>query len=164
MAGKKNIKDLRPSRNSKFTQGYFDAYNPKKYDCECERPIIYRSSYELQYMIMCERNPRVVKWSSESKAIPYQTTNVSKNGNAYKKTRRYNIDFIVEYIDGTVDYVEVKPWSMTDGNKRINKNSPTYKKNRLKWVTAKRYVQQLNESIGKEKYRFVIVTEKSLGL
>lgn len=151
-----SIKGLKADKNSKFTQGNFDKYNPKKYFGP--RPIIYRSSYELKFMFMCENNPLVKGWSSEPYSIPYMTT-VIKEGKVVNKKRKYFIDFQVNFFDGTIQLVEIKPFAFT-----VPSNKPAYVKNKLKWDSAKAYVKSLNENVGKEKYKFAIVTERTLGI
>ena len=58
-----SIKNLKPSNNSGFIQGYFTPKHPDKYIGPT--PIIYRSSWERKFMIMCDSREDVIKWSSE---------------------------------------------------------------------------------------------------
>ena len=47
-----SIKNVKPNKNSGFIQGYFNPKNPEKY--KGPSPIIYRSSWERKFMIMCD--------------------------------------------------------------------------------------------------------------
>lgn len=137
-----SIKNLKPRRSKRgFKQGYFDSANPTKY--KGPRPIIYRSSYEYRFMLYCERERRIIEWSSEPFAIQY----ASPSGKAHK----YWIDFVIKYDDDTIWLIEVKPYSQT-----IPQNNATFKKNAAKWTAAKQYCES------REKYQFSIVTEKTL--
>ena len=73
-----NIKKFVPKTNTGkgIKKGTFDSFNPKKY--VGERPIIYRSSWELKFMRLCEFNPEIIEWSSESVVIPYTLRELSK--------------------------------------------------------------------------------------
>jgi len=75
----KSFKPQQKTKTQKFYQGYFDKYNPVKY--VGERPIIYRSSWELKFMQICEFNGSVKKWSSEQICITYTMIERDKNGN-----------------------------------------------------------------------------------
>lgn len=96
------IKDLKPTKNSRTRQGYFDISESKKYNGRIKK-VIYRSSWEKMFCMWCERNTNVVNWCSESVAIKYHCplTNTVKN---------YYPDFWVKMKDGKVWLVEVKPF------------------------------------------------------
>ena len=67
-----SIKNLKPSSNSGFVQGYYTPENPDKYIGPT--PIIYRSSWERKFCIMCDTKDNVLKWSSEPVQIKYRST------------------------------------------------------------------------------------------
>jgi hypothetical protein len=55
-----NIKQLKPSANSRYRQGYIDPGSCKKLFPDLVRDsIIYRSSYERKFIYWCENNPNV---------------------------------------------------------------------------------------------------------
>ena len=64
-----SIKNVKPTKNSGFNQGYFNPVYPEKY--AGKPPIIYRSSWELKFMKMCDNREDIVKWSSEPVEIKY---------------------------------------------------------------------------------------------
>ena len=135
------MKSQRPSAKSKFLQGYFNG--AEKY--VGPRPIIYRSSYELKSFIWCERNTKVLEWTSEPFGIPYFFEG---------KQRNYYIDLIakIETQDSEgntvpqVWYIEVKP------EKEVVNPS---EQNKSKWNAAREYAIQ-NGGI------FKILTERVL--
>jgi len=54
---------------SKYHQGRFNPRNPEKYKGDF-RNIIYRSSWEVEFMRYCDRNPNILEWGSEEFFIP----------------------------------------------------------------------------------------------
>jgi len=46
-----------------FTQGFYKIKNPDKYTGK--KTPIYRSSWELSYMIYCDMSSNILKWGSE---------------------------------------------------------------------------------------------------
>lgn len=54
---------------SRALSGSYLAKNPEKY--VGTHPIVYRSSWELAVMRMCDANPSIIQWASESIKIPY---------------------------------------------------------------------------------------------
>ena len=64
-----SIKNVRPTKNSGFNQGYYNPLYPKKY--AGNPPIIYRSSWELKFMKMCDNREDIVLWASEPVEIKY---------------------------------------------------------------------------------------------
>lgn len=68
----------------------------------------HRSGWERSYMIHLDANVDVISWSYESFFIKY-VSNLSTG-----RQRSYYPDFRVEYADGHVEIVEIKP------SKRLN--------------------------------------------
>lgn len=145
---------------TKFYQGRFVPRNPEKYEGNPSN-IIYRSSWELKYMIWCDTNSSIVKWSSEETIIPY----LSPIDN---KMHRYYVDFKIQVKtkDGIKIYlVEVKPFNQTippKTTKRTKRKTKqylnevfTWGKNNAKWEAARRYCKERN-------YEFKVITEKDL--
>jgi hypothetical protein len=147
-----SIKNLNPT-NSKHLSGDFAKYHPKKYYGEV--PIWYRSSYEFKFMIICERNPNVIKWSSEEIKIPYTITE-RVNGKKIIKHKIYNTDFTVHLKNGKVIVIEVKPFSQSPQFKEQIQRSPIMYKNARKWKAALEWCKKRN-------YEFKVITEVHLG-
>ena len=142
-------------------QGRFKPKNPQKYKGNPTN-IVYRSSWELKFMMDLDHSSNVIEWSSEETIIAY-------NDKASGRMRRYFPDFLVKkkLPDNTiVTYlIEIKPSTQIKAPKRPqNKKSKTYIKevltyatNTSKWEAAERYC-------AKRGYEFRILSEKELGL
>lgn len=74
----------------KFIQGLYKPRHPEKYKGDVSN-IVYRSSWELQFMNFCDSSPAVIEWSSEEIAIPY----VKPTDN---KVHHYFLDFWMKYL------------------------------------------------------------------
>lgn len=145
-----NIKQLRPSKSTKYVQGYINSESCKKLINSLKNEkIIYRSSYEKKFLVWLETCPNVKSWGSECISIRY----FSILDNKY---HTYYPDYFVELINGEKWVVEIKPFNQTQ--KPINENSWGYKeyiKNICKWTEAKKFCKSNN-------YIFKIFTEKTI--
>lgn len=119
-------------------------------------PIVSRSSWELFFMKKLDLDPRVVRWASESLAIPYISP-------VDGKKHKYYPDFIVEFqtSKGIVkEVIELKPMKeCLPGTAKKPKakayQDMVYLKNQAKWEAAK----VLCEDNG---FNFRVLTEKEL--
>ena len=140
-------------------KGKFSPKHPEKYLGNPTK-IIFRSSYELKYMIYLDDHPDVIRWGSEEVIIPY----IAPDG----KSRRYIPDFIVQLRNkhGQIEnlMVEIKPFAQTQPPKkplRMTKGFleavETYEINKRKWHAAIQYCQ-------KKGLEFKLLTESDLGI
>jgi len=155
-----SIKNVKPTKNSGFVQGYFNPKNPDKY--KGKTPIIYRSSWERKFMIMCDTKEEVVIWSSEPVEIKYWSS-------LDNKEHKYYPDFYMKVKKGEVfeEYlVEIKPEAQIRKPEPPKKNSKKalksykflaeqYIKNRNKYVYAKQWAEERG-------WKFIVLTENSL--
>ena len=155
-----SIKNVKPTDNSGFIQGYFNPTNPEKYIGKT--PIIYRSSWERKFMIMCDTKDKVVAWASEPVEIKYFST-------MDQKEHTYYPDFYMKTKtnEGFEEFlVEIKPEAQIKKPKPPTKNSrkalESYKylaeqfiKNKDKYAYAKQWAASRG-------WRFIVLTEKSL--
>ena len=101
-----NIKNLNPSKSSRYKQGCIDPKSCKKlFKSISNEKIIYRSSYELKFIVWLENNDKVKYWGSECFCIPY----LYKDGTTHK----YYPDYFIEMVDGTKLVIEIKPYNQT---------------------------------------------------
>jgi hypothetical protein len=146
----KNIKQLKPSKSSRYQQGYINADSCKKLFPQLKHDkIIYRSSYERKFMIWLETSKDVKYWGSECFSIPYYYV-------VDEKMHSYYPDYFVEMMDGSCIVVEIKPSNQTV--KPINENCWAYKeytKNMCKWKATKEFCDA-------KGYKFKIFTEKTI--
>ena len=156
-----SIKNVKPTKNSGFSQGYYNPTYPEKY--LGKPPIIYRSSWERKFMIMCDNRDDVVGWSSEPVVIKYWSTLDSKE-------RKYYPDFYMKVDKGDGKYeeflIEIKPSEQIKKPKLPDVNSKKALKsykflaeqfviNRDKYKYAKKWAEDRG-------WRFIVLTEKSL--
>lgn len=139
-----------------FHKRKFTPIFPEKYTGDPTN-IIMRSSWETMFANWCDKNPSIVKWSSEETIIPYRcpTDNL---------IHRYFVDFKITVKDGKTYLVEVKPKAQTlppvypgKRTKRYLTESMMFIKNQAKWDAAKNYCADRG-------WQFKIITEQELGL
>lgn len=144
-----SIKHLKPKQNSRYKQGYIDPRSCKKlFEQISKEAIIYRSSYELKFIMWLENSDKVARWGSECFCIPYMFVDGT--------THKYWPDYFVEFVDGTKMVVEIKPYNQT--KKPINENcwaAKEYTKNMCKWKATMEFCK-------KKGYQFKVLTEKTI--
>ena len=119
--------------------------------------IIMRSSWETRFAIWCDKNPHIVKWSSEETIIPYLSP-------VDGRVHRYFVDFKIKTVNGKTYLVEIKPKKQTvppeqgkRKTKRFLAEAATYLVNQAKWQYAKKYASARN-------WEFIVITEDELGI
>lgn len=124
-----------------FYQGKFKPTNLGKYRGKSAE-IVYRSGWEFALMKWCDENPNIVSWSSEEVVVPY----VCKTDG---RKHRYFIDFAMNFKNGQVLLVELKPKKQVEPpTKKPGRKTRTYirevlqyAKNVSKWEAAKIYAK-----------------------
>lgn len=156
-----SIKNIKPTKNSRFNQGYFTPKQPDKYIGPA--PIIYRSEWERKFMVWCDANDKVVYWSSEPIVINYW----SRQDN---KSHKYYPDFYFKQLqadDTFKEYlVEIKPKAQIQKPQLPNKNSKkaleSYK------FLAEQYVKNMDKYNAAKNYclgrgwNFIVLTEDTI--
>ncbi len=155
---------------SRYKNGFYEPRFPDKYIVsearlgggnKDNRPF-YRSGWERDFMILCDVNSAISKWSSE----PFPITYISPKDN---KPHRYFLDFYFETGSGDNIRrvgVEVKPYAQTQVPVRPKNNDQksleryadamlTYMINKAKWEAAEVFCKENDMD-------FVIITEKEL--
>ena len=119
--------------------------------------IIMRSSWETRFASWCDKNPSIIKWSSEETIIPYRCPTDNY-------IHRYFVDFKITTVNGKTYLVEVKPENQTvppvypgKRTQRYLSESLTFVKNQAKWKAATEYAKDRG-------WEFKIITERELGL
>ena len=118
---------------SKFANGFYQLLNPDKY-VGSGTPH-YRSGWEHTVMRMCDNNPSILQWASESIRINYRNPFTNKN-------TIYVPDFFVRYVDATgkihTEIWEVKPDKQTTvENARGARDQAAAVLNMYKWQAAR---------------------------
>lgn len=138
----------RPSGGN-WRSGQFIPDNKDKY-LGNPNEIFYRSSWEREAFIFCDKNPHVVKWESEEIPIPYQKPN-PRTG--FLENSIYLPDLFVVLDDGTGELrrelIEIKPKKQTQKSRARNPGRRldeeyTLMVNRLKWEAADHWCKQRN--------------------
>jgi hypothetical protein len=123
----------------KFARGQFKPKNPEKY-IGAGMPT-YRSSWELAVMRMCDNNPSIQQWASESIKIPYRDPLTGKQ-------TVYVPDFLVVFVDKNQQkHAEV--WEIKPANQmlieKVGKNvynQAQFVKNQAKWQVANAWAKK----------------------
>lgn len=143
---------------SKYHQGFFHPQNPQKYIGNPNN-IVYRSSWELKFMMWCDKTPSVLRYGSEEFCIPYFNP-------VKQRVCRYFPDFVIEVAESdgkTCKYViEIKPKKQTvppvQGKKKKKTymyEAQTYAVNQSKW-------KSIQEWCDDRRIKFKIITEEEL--
>lgn len=125
------------ARKKAYSQGRFIPKNPEKYIGS--KDPIYRSSWELVFMNVCDNHPSITKWASESVRIPYFNTFTQKH-------TIYIPDFLIQYVDKNgknhVELIEIKPLNQTLKEKaRGTRNKVQLAINTAKWNAARKWAK-----------------------
>jgi hypothetical protein len=139
-----------------FHKRIYKPIFPEKYTGDPTN-IIMRSSWETRFASWCDKNPSVLKWSSEETVIPYRCPTDDR-------IHRYFVDFKIQVSTGKTYLVEVKPSSQCQPpvypgkrTQRYITESLTFVKNQAKWKAANEYAKDRG-------WEFKIITENELGL
>ena len=145
-----DIKQLKPSKLSRYKQGYIDPKSCKKlFEGLANDRIIYRSSYEKDFVCWLEHNQNVYRWGSECLCIKYMNL-------LDKKEHNYYPDYVVEMANGDIYIIEIKPKNQTIKPKNMNSYAgQQWIRNMCKWKATRRYC----ESRG---LHFKILTEETI--
>jgi hypothetical protein len=143
-------------------KGKFRPKNTRKYLGDPTN-VIYRSRWELKFMMYLDSHPNVVQWGSEELVIPYRSP-------IDNRVHRYFPDFIIKKKNpaGMVEtvVVEIKPAvqckapEVQTGKKpsrRYLQEVMTWGINSAKWESATQYCKDRG-------WKFEILTEKELGI
>ena len=147
----------------KTNKGFFKPRNPQKYKGDPTN-IIYRSGWELKFMLYLDSRSDVLQWSSEEIIVPYRSP-------VDGRPHRYFVDFLVTTInkDGKKEttLIEIKPAAQTKPPVLKEGTSPKSRKyinevftwgvNQAKWKAATAYCADRGWS-------FKILTENELGI
>lgn len=122
----------------KYRKYPYEPMNPEKFTGST--PIIFRSSWELEFGEHCDKLPSVVSWGYETVSIPYKDPITGKQ-------KTYTPDFFVEIAqrDGyTKHFVfEIKPMKeQLDEHAKSRADAALIARNRAKWMAATRWADR----------------------
>ena len=139
-------------RKQKYAQGIYTIKNPHKYVGK-GKPM-YRSGWELTFMIFCDTNDKILKWASESIVIPYLHPFKGKRTN-------YIPDFFIVYQDKfgktNAELIEIKPKAQSIITEKVQnaRQQAVVAINHAKWHSAKAFCKA-------QGIKFRVVTEDDL--
>ena len=139
-------------------KGSYKVKNIQKYQGD-PTTVTYRSLWERKFMIYCDENTNILKWSSEEIVIPYRSPKDNK-------MHRYYPDFWIQIRNSKgikeAILIEIKPKAQTivpkkksRVTKRYLREVFTYGINEAKWKAA-------NEFCKDRGWTFQILTEDHL--
>jgi CRISPR/Cas system CMR-associated protein Cmr5 small subunit len=143
-----------------FHKRIYKPIYPQKYVGDLTN-IIMRSSWETKFAIWCDKNPSVIKWSSEETVIPY----ISPIDN---RAHRYFIDFKIQIRnnDGNIKtyLVEIKPDSQTKPPSRTSRKTKRYIQEVMTWGVNDAKWKAANTYAKDRGWEFIVLTENHLGI
>lgn len=146
-----------------FKQGIFKPQNSQK--CLNKENIVYRSGLERKLMLVLDKNPNVVQWSSEKVIIPYKHP-VKSAQSGTPQYARYFVDFYMKLKVGEVvkEYlVEVKPERQCSSpTNHGNKKRTTLLYENLQWAINQAKWEAAESYCKKKNYKFLIINEKNI--
>lgn len=141
-------------------RGKFKPKNPQKYKGDPTN-IIYRSLWERNCMRYFDDNVNILKWSSEEVIVPYKSP-------IDGRWHRYFPDFLIRVRNkqGQLEtiMIEVKPLKETKEPEIRKKLTKKYLIEVKTWSINKRKWQAAIEFCKDRKWKFMIITEKELGI
>ena len=145
---------------SKSYKGIFRPKTPSKYKGDPTN-IIFRSSWELQFMTYLDAHPDVLEWSSEEFCIPYKSP-------IDGRVHRYFPDFWIKRknIHGTIEtvVVEIKPHAQTIEPKVQQRKTKRYIREVVTWGVNSAKWQAAMEFCKRRDWKFQILNEYHLGI
>lgn len=139
-------------------KGKYKPINVHKYEGDPTN-IIYRSSLERKFMVWCDSNSNILKWSSEEVIIPYKSP---KDGRYHKYYPDFKIKHITKSGSIKTTLIEIKPYTQTQKPKIQSRKTRkyitevlTYGVNISKWEAAREHCIDMG-------WNFQIITEKDL--
>ena len=139
----------------KTYKGQFKPKNPHKYIGNLSN-IIYRSGWELKYMIYLDNHPDILQWNSEEIVIPYRSP-------VDGRMHRYFPDFLVKTKVVTM-IIEIKPKKQTIPPKKPKKVSRQYLNEVMTWGVNEAKWKAAEEYCKDRQWQFRVFTEDHLGI
>jgi hypothetical protein len=141
-------------------QGYFKPKNPQKYKGD-PTTIIYRSGWELKFMLYVDSHPDILEWGSEEFFIPYRSP-------IDGRMHRYYPDFYIKKKDKDgktkTMVVEIKPLKQTIEPQKQSKKTKRYINEVMTWGINSSKWKAANDFCKDRDWQFLILTEKELNI
>jgi hypothetical protein len=141
-------------------KGKYKVKNRSKYVGAVDN-VVYRSSWERQFMVWADRSKQIIKWNSEELVIPYVSP-------VDGKVHRYFPDFWVQVLEHSgkivTSIIEVKPKTQMGPPKlgKTAKSKYRYAKAMKTWKVNEAKFKMAREFCDDRKWKFKILTEDHL--
>lgn len=139
-------------------KGYFTPRNPEKYIGDLNK-IIYRSSWEENFMNFLDNNTKIIRWGSEIISIPYVKPTTGR-------VHKYYPDFYMEYENrsGKIikEVVEVKPLKQIKKPTTRGKNKKTQLFEGITWAINMAKWKHAQLFCDKYGFKFTLKSEKDI--
>jgi hypothetical protein len=147
-------------KDKRFRQGIFKPKNKNKYIGN-DSPT-YRSSWELKFFRWADCNENILAWGSENIIIPYTSP---LDG----KVHRYFVDNFIVFRDRNGNkqkfLIEIKPSKQVAKPTTVKgKHRRTILYEQKTWVVNQAKWKAAEEWSKRKGYKFLIITEKELGI
>lgn len=160
-----SIKNVKPTPNSGYKQGYYKPKYPAKYNGSF--PIIYRSSWERKFCHWCDHNENVISWMSEPFSIKYFNILDNKFHNYYPdfyfKINRGIGEDSMPIIESYV--VEIKPKAQLqkpkEPKRKTKKALQNYKSGYETYVRNLCKTDALRKAAKDRNFKVMLLTEDS---
>lgn len=140
-------------------KGRYNIQKPEKYIGDSKN-IIFRSSWELKFMKWCDHNSNVIEWGSEELVIPYRSP-------IDNRIHRYFVDFYIKVrtTSGIQKYlIEIKPSKFTKEPQIPQRKTKKFLQEVMNWGINQAKWKAANEFCLDHNWKFMILTEKELGI
>jgi len=139
-------------------KGFFHPRNPEKYMGDLNN-IVYRSSWEENFMNFLDNNTKIFRWGSEIISIPYIKPTTGR-------VHKYYPDFYVEYESrsGKIikEVVEVKPLKQIKKPTTKGKTKKTQLYEGITWAINMSKWQSAQLFCDKYGFKFTLKSEKDI--
>ena len=139
-------------------KGKYKPQNPQKYDGDPTN-IVYRSLWERKFMVFCDTQESILKWSSEEVIVPYRSPFDGK-------VHRYYVDFLVttRNKNGLKEtlLIEVKPKKQCVAPKKGKRVTKSYLCDVKNWGINSAKWKAAQEFADNRGWKFKILTEDTL--
>lgn len=159
-----SIKNVKPTPNSGYRQGYYKPKNISKYNGAL--PIIYRSSWERKFCHWCDHNENVISWMSEPFSIKYFNILDNKFHNYYpdfyfkiKRISEEDAPIVENYV------VEIKPKAQLkkpkEPKRKTKKAMKNYKEGYETYIRNLCKTDALRKASKIRNFKVMLLTEDS---
>ena len=141
-------------------KGKYKVRCPYKYKGDPTK-VIYRSLWELKFMIYCDSNINILEWGSEEMYVWYRSP-------VDNRPHRYFPDFYIKAKESNGQIkkyiIEVKPQKQTKPPSKPKRQTKGYLREAFEYARNQAKWKAANEWCIDRGFEFKVLTEKELGI